>query len=657
MCGLCGYWDPAAATAADALEAGVLAMAARIRHRGPDGAGAWVDPAAGLAIGHRRLSIIDLSHEGHQPMVSASGRWIIAYNGEVYNFPEVRAAVEAAVPGVRWRGHSDTEIMLAAIERWGVTEAVRRFNGMFAFALWDRETRMLWLGRDRAGEKPLYYGWSGGTFFFGSELKAFASHPAWRPSIDRGAVSLFMRHNYIPAPYTIYEGIAKLPPGTLLSLPAASARPGAMPAPVPYWEFAAAVRDGTAQPLALGDGDAIEALDALLRDAVAQRMVADVPLGAFLSGGIDSSTVVALMQAQSARPVRTFSIGFHEAGYNEAEHAKAVASHLGTDHTELYVSPDEARGVIPLLPAMFDEPFADSSQIPTHLVSAMARRHVTVALSGDAGDELFGGYQRYFIGRDVWQRMTRVPAPVRRTVARVLTGVSPDGWQRMSAAMRPVLPGRLRRPDFGRLVHRVGSVLGTATPEAFYLGLVSHEADPAGLTGAAEPPTWLTDRARWPATPSFTERMMFLDAVSYLPDDILVKVDRAAMAVSLEGRIPFLDHRVIEFAWRLPLSQKVRGAEGKWILRRVLDRYVPRSLIDRPKMGFGVPIDEWLRGPLKAWGEDLLGDAALRAHGLLDPARVRAAWTAHQTRRENRQYWLWNALMLQAWLAEERRGA
>ncbi len=648
MCGFCGFLDLRRDQPEDVQLTRVTAMADRIRHRGPDGSGTWVDAETGLALGHRRLAVIDLSVQGHQPMHSASGRWVTVYNGEVYNFEAIRAEL-AGAGGAAWRGHSDTEVILAAVERWGVASAFERFNGMFALALWDRQERILWLARDRAGEKPLYYGWSGGVFFFGSELKAFAGHPAWAPQLDRGAMALFLRHNYIPAPYSAYIGIRKLTPGSLLRLDANNDHTGTLPAPVPFWDVTARERASRASPFVGSAVDAVEELDALLRDAVRLRMVSDVPLGAFLSGGIDSSTVVALMQAQSSRPVRTFSIGFNEEGYNEAQHAAAVAQHLGTEHTELYVTSQQARDVIPMLSTMYDEPFADSSQIPTFLVSQLARRHVTVSLSGDAGDELFGGYNRYAQGEALWRKISMAPRAVRRVVAAGLTSVSATRWNAAAGAMGGVLPRRLRRPDMGRLLHKVAPLLASGSAEAFYRGLVSHEQFPERLVHAPEPPTWLTEPGRWPSAGSMTERMMFLDLVTYLPDDILVKVDRASMAVSLEGRIPMLDHRVIEFAWRLPLALKVRGLEGKWVLRQVLDRYVPRRIMERPKMGFGVPLGQWLRGPLRDWAEELLSKRSLAAAGVIDPAPVREVWHSHLSGRTDAQYWLWNVLMLQSW--------
>ncbi len=585
-------------------------------------------------------------------MSSASGRWVIAYNGELYNAPALRTELEA-LRARRWRGHSDTELLIEAIEAFGVRGAVERANGMFAFAAWDTESRTLHLARDRAGEKPLYYGWNGSVFFFGSELKAFGAHPRWAPSHDHGAFALFMRLGYIPTPWSAYAGIRKLPAGALLALTADAAAQQTMPEPEPFWDPAAVVADARAHPFIGSEAAATDALDALLRDAVARRMVSDVPLGAFLSGGIDSTTVVAMMQAQSARPVRTFTIGFHDADYDEAVAAKAVAMQLGTDHTALYVKPEDARNVIPLLPTMYDEPFADASQIPTFLVSSLARAHVTVALSGDGGDELFAGYARHRNAEEVWPRVSRLPAAARSALAGIMHGVSESTWDSVLGTLAPVLPSVLKRHDGGRFLHRVADVLAAESWEAFYVGLVSQETDPASLVGAAEPATWLNSPERWPVLSSVAERMMFLDLVTYLSDDILAKVDRASMAVGLEVRVPMLDHRVIALAWQLPLAYKLGDGEGKRVLRRVLDRYVPRALVERQKMGFSVPLDQWLRGPLRPWAEALLSERALQAGGVLDVARTRAVWSAHIEGRENRQYWLWHALMLQAWLAHE----
>ncbi len=647
MCGITGFLSTHELDAAEAQDI-VVGMSDTIAYRGPDDAGAWVDPTAGIALGHRRLSIVDLSPNGHQPMASQSGRWVISFNGEIYNFVELRKELEGL--GHRFRGHCDTEILLAGVEQWGVHKALERFNGMFAFALWDRQERVLHLSRDRAGEKPLYYGWMGDTLVFGSELKSLRRHPAFRPEIDRDALVLFLCYAYIPAPYSIYRGVSKLIPGTVLSLTAAGQRTAQ---PVPYWSAKDVVERATANPFRGTSDEAVEQLDALLRDAVRMRMIADVPLGAFLSGGIDSSTVVAAMQAESTRPVKTFTIGFDEEGYNEAQHAAKVAKHLGTEHTELYVTPTEAMTVIPRLPTMYDEPFADASQIPTHLVSALARREVTVSLSGDAGDELFGGYNRHTWGARIWRRVGWMPRPARHVVAAGLHAVSPGTWKSLFTMLGPVLPSGVRtRHD---AVHKLARVLGAQSADALYVGLASQWSVPeAVVVGAkAAPRTTISDAAAWPSVQDFAHKMMFLDLVTYLPDDILAKVDRAAMAVSLETRLPLLDPRVIEFAWRLPLSMKVRGTVGKWILRQVLYRYVPRSLVERPKMGFGVPIGAWLRGPLREWAEGLLDESRLRAEGFFDPRPVRERWVEHKSLAFDRQYDLWNVLMFQAWLDEQ----
>jgi asparagine synthase (glutamine-hydrolysing) len=594
-------------------------------------------------------------------MVSAGGRYVIAFNGEIYNHVELRKAVEKGggphpgpLPegegGAAWRGHSDTETLLAGFDAWGIEATVRRAVGMFAFAVWDRQARTLTLGRDRLGEKPLYYGWQGDAFLFGSELKALKAHPAFAAAVDRNALALLMRHNAIPAPYSIYQGIKKLLPGSLLTMSLQNRHAE----PVRYWDACQVVAGGLAQPFVGSPDEAVDALDKLLRDAVAQQMMADVPLGAFLSGGVDSSTVVALMQAQSSRPVRTFSIGFHEAGYNEAEHAKAVARHLGTDHTELYVTAQQAMDVIPRLPSLYCEPFADSSQIPTFLVSQMARQHVTVSLSGDGGDELFGGYNRYVLGQRLWGKLSRLPVGLRAALARGIHALSPDAWNRLLGPIQPLLPMGLSQANVGDKLHKGAAVMAAQTQAELYRLLVSHWAEPEALVlGSQEPPTVLTDPALQPQADNFVHQMMALDTVTYLPDDILTKVDRAAMGVSLETRVPMLDHRVVEFAWQLPLDYKLRGGVGKWPLRQVLYKYVPRELIERPKMGFGIPIDSWLRGPLRDWAEDLLDESRLRQEGYFNPQLVRQKWIEHLSGRRNWQYLLWNVLMFQAWLAEQ----
>jgi asparagine synthase (glutamine-hydrolysing) len=626
-------------------------MAGTLVHRGPDDAGVWVDETVGLALAHRRLSILDLSPAGHQPMVSRSGRYVIAFNGEVYNHQALRDELEKLGSGdTAWRGHSDTETLLAAFEAWGVEEALKRTVGMFAIALWDRETRTLTLARDRMGEKPLYYGWVRGALVFGSELKAIRAFPGFDNGIERRALALFMRHNYVPAPWSIYENIWKLPPGCYAQFAELPSSPDQGNI-TPYWSLREVAEAGLREPFAGGEAEAVEELDRLLRRSLSGQMIADVPLGAFLSGGIDSSTVVAVMQAMSPRPVKTFTIGFHEGEYDEARHAGAVARHLGTEHTEWYVTPQDALDVIPKLPQLYDEPFADSSQIPTHLVSMLARRHVTVALSGDGGDELFGGYTRYFLAASLWRRLSALPRGARKLAARGIRALAPAAWNRVYAAVSWALPQRYRLRLPGDKLHKGADILAAAqTPEAVYLRLVSHWEYPSAVVlGAEEPATPITDPAAWLHCPDFERRMMYLDAVTYLPDDILVKVDRAAMGVSLETRVPLLDHRLVEFAWRVPLSMKIRDGQGKWLLRQVLYRYVPKDLIERPKMGFGVPIEHWLRGPLKEWAEDLLSEARLARADFFDPAPIRLRWEEHLSGRRNWAYYLWDVLMFEAW--------
>ena len=637
MCGFAGVFGRSPS------EDDLRRMGFAIAYRGPDDVGVWIDPETALGLVHRRLSIIDLSPAGHQPMASACERYIIAFNGEIYNHSELRQALGHT----NWRGHSDTETLLAAIATWGLEAALKQCVGMFAFALWDRKSKCLTLARDRLGEKPLYYGWQGDVFLFGSELKALKAHPAFRAEIDRDALALFLRHNAIPAPYSIYQGIHKLPPGTFLQLHAEQKDAH----PVAYWSARSVAEAGQRNLFRGSDAEAVAELGRLLGQAVNGQMVADVPLGAFLSGGIDSTTVVALMQAQSTRPVKTFTIGFHEADYNEADHAHAVARHLGTEHTELYVTPQDAMDVIPSLSAIYDEPFADSSQIPTYLVSHLARQHVTVSLSGDGGDELFGGYNRYFWARNVWRKIGWMPRPLRAAVAGVLTTVPPASWNTAFQKLERWLPARLRYANPGDKLHKAAEILAVRSPEEIYLGLVSHWKHPAQLVpGSHEPRTLLTDPSRQADLPDFEHRMMYLDTVTYLPDDILTKVDRAAMSVSLETRVPLLDHRLVEFAWTLPLDMKIRHGQGKWLLRQVLYRHVPQSLMERPKMGFGVPIDQWLRGPLKPWAAALIEPARLKREGIFDPVPIQRKWLEHQAGARNWSYYLWDVLMFQAWM-------
>jgi asparagine synthase (glutamine-hydrolysing) len=648
MCGITGFWNLQQDDDAAALQNTVGRMTDTIVHRGPDDSGTWVDDKVGIALGFRRLAIVDLSPTGHQPMHSADDRYVIVFNGEVYNFLELREELSAL--GYSFRGTSDTEVMLAAICQWGLRIAVTRFNGMFAFALWDRTERRLHLVRDRLGIKPVYYGWSGGVFMFGSELKTLRAHTAFQAEINRDVLALFLRFADVPAPYSIYKGIRKQPPGTILTLTEGSAQKE--PHLEVYWSARQAAEDGVRQSFKGSDEKAVAALDTLLRDGIEKRMIADVPLGAFLSGGVDSSTVVALMQAISSQPVKTFTIGFHETGYDEAQHARQVAEHLGTEHTELYLSPQDMLDVVPQLPRLYDEPFADASQIPTYLVSQLARRHVTVSLSGDGGDELFAGYNRYTWADRIWQRLGGLPQFGRRSLRTMLSILSPEGWQRLVRGMGPLAPSALRQPLLADKVQKIADVLSVDSPEAVYRQLVSQWKQPeAVVLHAHEPMTLLNDPSAWAEVPDFPRWMMFMDLMTYLPDDILVKMDRASMGVSLESRVPLLDdHRVVEFAWRLPMSYKIRDGQSKWLLRQVLYQYVPPALIERPKMGFAIPIDAWLRGPLRDWAESYLAEERLRREGFFDPAPVRQKWAEHLSGRRNWQYPLWAVLMFQTWL-------
>jgi asparagine synthase (glutamine-hydrolysing) len=646
MCGFSGFLSNHFPQHPDQL---LKNMGQAIVHRGPDDGGQWWDADCGIGLSHRRLSILDLSPAGHQPMLSACGRFVIAFNGEIYNHLELRSEIEKTADN-QWRGHSDTETLLAAFAVWGIEATLKKCTGMFALACWDRQKRTLTLARDRLGEKPLYYGWQGNSFLFGSELKALKVHPAFNAAVNRDALALLMRHNYIPAPYSIWQGIHKLQPGCLLTVSTAQPEPHI----TPYWSGTHIIEAGLRSPFTGSADEAVSALESVLHKAIGQQMVADVPLGAFLSGGVDSSAVVALMQAQSSRPVRTFSIGFHEAQYNEAEHAKAVAKHLGTEHTELYVTANDALNVIPKLPSLYDEPFSDSSQIPTFLVAQMARQHVTVSLSGDAGDELFCGYNRYLMASRLWGKLSRLPLGVRKAMAYTLTSVSPNAWNRLTTPLIKGLPSRFSQMNIGDKLHKGADVLACQSVSELYLNLVSHWQDPTSLVlGATELPTLLTTTKAQPNTPTDIERMMALDMLTYLPDDILTKVDRAAMGVSLETRVPFLDHRVVEFAWTLPLQYKLRDGVGKWALRQVLYKHVPKALIERPKMGFGVPIDDWLRGPLRDWAETLLNENRLRNEGFFNPLPIRIKWEEHLSGKRNWHYYLWDVLMFQAWLEEQ----
>ncbi|MFD0987898.1 asparagine synthase (glutamine-hydrolyzing) [Methyloligella solikamskensis] len=638
MCGIAGILTGTKASSDD-LATGVLAMTEVLLHRGPDAGDHWLDEESGLALGHRRLSIIDLSETGAQPMTSGSGRYVIVYNGEIYNFGDLRETLSQE--GQSFRGTSDTEVILAGFDAWGIEPTLKKLIGMFAFAVWDRTERVLILSRDRLGIKPLYWTDTGKGILFASELKALRAHPTFRVEINHGALAGFLRQGYIAQPKTIYRGVQKLAPGKMLIL-----RPKQEPKLESYWTLADVVEEGLDQPFEGDAEEAEDALDALLRDAVGRRMIADVPLGAFLSGGIDSSLVTALMQAQSTTPVKTFSVGFGEDDYDEAHHAKQVAQHLGTDHTELYVSPEEALNVVPKLPEIYDEPFADASQIPTYLISKLTRQSVTVALSGDGGDELFGGYTRYLAAARFGRLLFGQPGGLRNVEARVLRALPPASWDALARA----IPARQRPRQLGDKMHKLSDAL-TGTPETFYRNVTGHWEDPSTMViGAAQTPIPYDAEEAQALVPDAVEQMQYLDMMSYLPDDILTKVDRASMAVSLEVRVPLLDHRVVAFAWSLPKSMKIRRGRSKWILRQLLDRYVPAHMVERPKSGFSVPIDKWLRGPLRDWAEALLDESRLKSEGFFKPEPIRRKWQQHLSGKKNWQAELWDVLMFQAWL-------
>jgi asparagine synthase (glutamine-hydrolysing) len=645
MCGLAGFLYATNCIGGEIAEHLLRNMANTILHRGPDSDGYWTDVAAGIGLAHRRLAILDLTPAAHQPMVSPSGRYVMVFNGEIYNHLDLRDLLHSEGRATtRWRGHSDTETLLTGFDVWGFLATLQRAVGMFAIALWDRELQTLTLARDRLGEKPLYYGWqrqnNQAVFLFGSELPALRCHPAFGANISRDALALYMRHNCIGGAHSIYKDIYKLEPGHLLTVSVSAPEPLIRS----WWSGAAIATQGMTQSFDGSPAAAVDTLETLLMDSVGQQMVADVPLGAFLSGGIDSSTVVALMQAQSSRRVHTVCIGFHLVWYNEAEYAKAVAKHLGTKHTELYVTARQAIDVIPKVPTLYAEPFADSSQIPTFFLSQLARQYVTVSLSGDGGDELFCGYNRYQITAKLWSTLQRVPKPLQKAAAAIITAIPPAQWDRLGYW--------LSLARLGDKLHKGAALLGNESVADLYRSFISHWLQPNEVVIGAHEQTTLVEAQ--PALFGLTEveRMMALDMVGYLPNDILVKVDRAAMGVGLETRMPMLDHRVVEFAWSLPLDFKLRGGVTKWPLREILYRHVPRELIDRPKMGFGVPIDKWLRGPLRDWAENLLSESRLRQEGFFNPAPIRQKWAEHLSGQRNWQAQLWNVLMFQAWLEE-----
>lgn len=650
MCGIIGF----SKKNVNFLNASDL-MLNKIMHRGPDSHGVWFEESSPLILGHVRLSIIELSDSGNQPMISECGRYVLVLNGEIYNHQSLRKQLAESGLVINWRGHSDTETLLSCFVAWGLEKTLQATIGMFAIAVWDKKEKVLTLARDRMGEKPLYWGWSNDLLIFASELKAMKAHPEFEAIIDRDALTLLLRHCYIPAPYSIYKGIQKLMPGHMLQIPLQGNLSQSKNAiSRPYWSLNKVVEQGLANPFVGSPEAAVDALEKQLKNSVADQMLADVPLGAFLSGGVDSSTVVALMQSQSDMPVRTFTLGFNEPGYNEAEHAKAVAKHLGTEHTELYVQPDHALSVIPNLANMYCEPFADSSQIPTFLVSQLAKQHVSVALSGDAGDELFGGYNRYMAAQKVWGPVQKMPSFVRHLAAGGLRSLSPNSWDKLFELAKPMLPKRFQLSIPGEKARKLSEVLTLSSGEDFYRQLTSHWTDPASVViNGQEPITLLTDPSAWPKTDCLEHAMMAMDAQTYMSDDILVKVDRAAMANSLETRTPMLDHRVVELAWKMPLEYKIRDGQGKWLLRQVLYKYVPKDLIERPKAGFGIPLANWLRGPLREWAEALLDEKRLEQEGYFRPAPIRKLWLEHLSGKRNWQYHLWNILMFQAWLENQ----
>lgn len=653
MCGIAGFYALKKDFNTEKGSGILEDMCDSIISRGPDAFGYWIDQNASVFLGHRRLSILELSDAGKQPMTSINKKFVIIFNGEIYNHLLIRKEIEKQVGTVNWKGLSDTETILAGFELWGVENTIRKLIGMFAFAVWNTEERSFTLGRDRVGEKPLYYGWlydneNGKILVFGSQLKSIRKHPAFISEIDRDALSLYFRHNYIPAPYSIYKGIHKLEPGTLFVVSDSNVD-GKI---VKYWSAESVVKVGVLNPFEGTLGDAVTELDALLNNAVKLQMISDVPVGAFLSGGVDSSTVVALMQSNSSRAVKTFSIGFTDEMYDEAKYAKQVAHHIGTEHTELYVTPEQAMMVIHELPEIYDEPFSDSSQIPTYLVSKLAKTQVTVALSGDAGDELFCGYNRYTFTKKLWNNLNYLPIGVRSGIAQMISSVSPNKWNNLFNSFRFVNNHRY----IGDKIHKASGILTSRTIEDLYLGLISHWSSPCDLVlNSLEPSGIYKSYTSLFNVLDDVQKIMFLDTVSYLPDDILVKVDRAAMAVSLETRVPFLDHRVVEFAWSLPQKYKMNNGFSKLVLREVLYNYVPKNMIERPKMGFGVPLGDWLRGPLKPWAEDLISEDKIRKEGLLNYDLIKDKWDDHMSGRRNWSYQIWDVLMFQAWFENQKK--
>ena len=649
MCGVTGRLKVVGYTPSSGDSSELHNAVAALAHRGPDDSGEWSDEAAGISMGHRRLSVIDLSSHGHQPMTSNNGRFVLSYNGEVYNASSIRRSLSHA--GVLFRGGSDTEVVLEAITAWGLFETLQQLNGMFGFAIWDKKERCLHLARDRFGQKPMYYAWAGKSIVFGSELAAIKKFKDFPANINRDSISLFMRHSNIPAPHTIYQDCWKLLPSSVLTVSSETLETRSFPAPHFYWSASKCAQQSLSNPTKLSNIELAQELNAILKEAVSDCMISDAPLGAFLSGGVDSSIVVALMQEQSRRPVRTFSIGFANASYNEAVNAASVAEHLGTDHTELYVTPQEAQAVIPKLPMIFSEPFADSSQIPTYIVSQLARQKVAVALSGDGGDELFGGYNRYVWSQNLRKLIEASPLLLRRSFSKGVFSLPTQSWDVFYEKLAAVIPKTLHQSRFGEKLHKLASVLDATSKEDMYWKLTSQWQNPTeALLTSNEPSTLLSERTRWPPISDFRQQMMLVDTLTYLPDDILVKLDRASMAVGLETRVPLLDQRVFEFAWHLPPKTKIYKGAGKRILKQILGKYVPKHLFERPKMGFGVPIGDWLRKDLVSWAGDLLSVNELARNDFFQVEPIHKLWLDHLQGKRNHQHTLWPVLMFQAWL-------
>ncbi|MGO8881774.1 MAG: asparagine synthase (glutamine-hydrolyzing) [Desulfomonilaceae bacterium] len=657
MCGIAGIINLDTFTV-ESLRNICLQMTNSLLHRGPDDVGVWTDTRGLVALGHRRLSILDLSPEGHQPMLSSTGRYVISYNGEVYNYINIRKRLEERRQAPIFGGHSDTEVILAAIEAWGLEKAVQEFNGIFAFAIWDQKESRLSLVRDRVGVKPLYYGWAGKSFVFGSELKSLRQHPHFDNRVDRKALALYFRHNYIPAPYSIYEKVFKLQPGEILTIGSDTRRLDRL-SPLQsktYWSAQEVWHSGALNSWQGDERTAVDSLETILGDAVKSQMISDVPLGAFLSGGIDSSIVTALMQSSSSQPVKTFSIGFHEAGYNEAVFAKNIADYLGANHTELYVTDEEARDVIPLLPSIYDEPFADASQIPTYLVSKLAREQVTVSLSGDAGDELFNGYSRYIAVERLWRIVNAQPRILKQLFSILIRQLPVKTLDVLAYPMNTIFKSlEYHDRKIGNRLKKYAGLFSQSSRMENYRTYISYSFSSENpVLGGKEPTTVFSKNIDANNSLDYFQLMALLDILTYLPDDILVKVDRASMAVALEARVPFLDHRVVEFASAVPTNMKIRAGSGKWILKEILKKYIPLKLTERPKMGFAVPVGEWLRGPLKNWCQDLLNQNEISDECVLDANIIQRLWKEHLSREWDRSPQLWGILMFRSWLTETK---